>query len=384
MSKTRIFVSSTCFDLSQVREDIRNCIVNLGHEALLSEYPSFPVYPDLSTIENCKKNVRENTDLFFLIVGGRRGSLDTVSGRSITNLEYETAKQHGIDSFVFVSESVLTMLPVWEKNPTADFTPTVDYPEVFLFIKNLQTDNRWTFPFERASEITEIIRNQLSIFLRELINRKKEGRLKPLSEFANETPRAQQIALDRPNFWEFLLTEELLKSKLARIKRDFDDLERGLIFHRSLPMKGRELIPWISAKCNDLMSLVRLLKISVEDELPRGWGPPGSPGDAEEILRGVNKIDTACKELLNWEIDTRYVIPSDPFVKLKEKMKGWTFQLIREMETLIEELGKPFREPNPRGDYTIKLVFRSPEGAEEYIAEIERLRAHPEEWMDEY
>jgi hypothetical protein len=65
MSKTRIFVSSTCFDLSQVREDIRNCIVNLGYEPLLSEYPSFPVYPDLSTIENYNKNVRENTNLFF-------------------------------------------------------------------------------------------------------------------------------------------------------------------------------------------------------------------------------------------------------------------------------------------------------------------------------
>lgn len=384
MSKTRIFVSSTCFDLAQIREDIRNCVIGLGHEALLSEYSSFPVYPDTSTVENCKKNVRENTDIFFLIVGGRRGSLDIASGKAITNVEYETAKQHGLDSFIFVSRSLLNLLPVWEKNPTADFTPCVDCSEVFLFVKNLQADNKWIFSFEKASEIAEIIKHQLSVFLRDLVTRKRAGKLTPISEFANETPHAQQLALDRPRFWEFFLTEELLKSKLAQLRRHFDDLERGLIFQRSLPMKGREFFPWVNAKCNDLVSLVHVIKITVEEELPRAWGPLGSPGDAVEILHATNKIEQACKDLFNWEVDVRSVIPPKAFMKLKDRMRGWTFQLLREMEMLTEELGKPFRRPNPEGSHMINVVFKSPDGIEECQAEMERLIARPEEWMDEY
>ena len=38
MSKTRIFLSSTCYDLAAVREHLRECILSLGHEPLLSEY----------------------------------------------------------------------------------------------------------------------------------------------------------------------------------------------------------------------------------------------------------------------------------------------------------------------------------------------------------
>lgn len=384
MSKTRVFVSSTCFDLSQVREDIRNCLIQLGHDPLLSEYPSFPVSPDLGTIENCKKNVRENTDIFLLIVGGRRGSLDVDLGKPVTNIEYETAKEEGIDTFVFVSRSMLDLLPIWENNPTANFSPQVDYPEVFLFSKNSKADQKWLFPFDKASEITEIIKHQFSVFLRELIGRKKEGKLRPLREFANETPRAQQIALDRPRFWEYLLTEELLKSKLTIIKRGFNDLQRGLIFRPSVPMKGREFIPWVGARCRDLESLVRLIKIAVEEELPRAWGPLGVAGDVVHILAAVNKLNQACTELLNWEIELGSVIPPEAFVNLKERMKGWTSQLLSEMERLAEELGKPFRQPNPSGQYTINLVFEAPPGVDELVAEVQRLCEHPEEWLDAY
>lgn len=384
MSKTRVFVSSTCFDLSQLREDIRNCIIQLGHEPLLSEYPSFPVSPDLGIVENCKKNVRENTDIFFLVVGGRRGSLDVDLGKSVTNIEYETAKEHAIDTFVFVSRPVLNLLPVWEKNPTADFAPHVDYPEVFSFVKNVQADQKWIFPFEKASEITEIIKHQLSVFLKELISRKKEGKLRPLKEFTNETVRARQIALDRPRFWEYLLTEELLRSKLTKVRRDFNDLQRGLIYKKSAPMKGHDLTAWLSSKCNDLISLVQLVNLALTEELRSSWGPPGKAGDAVEILRAVDKVILGCNELLNWEIDLRSVIMPKSFIELIEHMKGWTSELLIEVDKVPDELAKPFSQANPSGQYTINLVFKAPPSVTEFVAEVQRLSEHPEEWLDDY
>src|SRR5215813_10341220 len=152
MSRTKIFVSSTFFDLAQVREDIRTTILQLGHEPLLNEYPSFPVSPNVDTIENCKKAVR-GSDFFVLIIGGRRGSLDPVSGKSVTNVEYEAAIQAGIDCFVFVSEQVMTLLEVWKKTPDADFAAMVDSPRVFEFVSEISTAQQWIFSFKRASEI---------------------------------------------------------------------------------------------------------------------------------------------------------------------------------------------------------------------------------------
>lgn len=47
MKRPALFVSSTCYDLKQVRSDIRQFLEDLGLEPLLSEFDSFPINPDL-------------------------------------------------------------------------------------------------------------------------------------------------------------------------------------------------------------------------------------------------------------------------------------------------------------------------------------------------
>jgi Domain of unknown function (DUF4062) len=82
-----VFVSSTCYDLNQVRADLRRFLEGMGFDAILSETPAFPVNPQISPVENCLRAVKERADIFVLIVGARYGSQNE-SGRSITNLEY--------------------------------------------------------------------------------------------------------------------------------------------------------------------------------------------------------------------------------------------------------------------------------------------------------
>ena len=51
-----VMVSSTFYDLRQIRTDLSVFISdNLGYIPLLSEFPSFPVDPDVDTIENCRR-----------------------------------------------------------------------------------------------------------------------------------------------------------------------------------------------------------------------------------------------------------------------------------------------------------------------------------------
>ena len=55
-----VFISSTCFDLRQVREDLREFFIdNYGFDVMLSEFDSFPIDPCRGTFENCLKNVDE-------------------------------------------------------------------------------------------------------------------------------------------------------------------------------------------------------------------------------------------------------------------------------------------------------------------------------------
>ena len=383
MSKTRIFVSSTCYDLASIREEIRNCILELGHTPLLSEFPSFPVLPDMKTIDNCKRIVRENTDIFILIIGGKRGSLDLETNKPITNIEYEASKEEGLDTFIFVSRPVISLLSIWEKNPGADFSPTVDYPDVFKFIKEITTEQKWIYTFDKNNEIKEIIKDQLSIFLRNLIDRKKQGKLSPLKEFVNESKRAQQIALEKPKFWEFLLTGELLNSKMAEINKSFEQLRRGLIFRKSRKLRGQEFLDWAVSKFEDMLVIRELIKVSITKEFYRSWGEPGVPGDQIEIKHTVDKIIEACNELFEMEAEVHFIKPPQSFIKLKQLLEGCSSQLIAQINYLKDEMMRIFQQPTVDGEYKIKLVFEDLPNIDALMEEIDRLNKSREEWIHE-
>lgn len=94
-------MSSTCYDLKQIRQNIRTFIEDdLGYEAILSEYDSFPVDPDKDTVNNCLRVVEQRADIMVLIVGCRYGYVTERGEKSITNLEYLRARAKGIPIFV--------------------------------------------------------------------------------------------------------------------------------------------------------------------------------------------------------------------------------------------------------------------------------------------
>jgi hypothetical protein len=375
MSKTTILVSSTCYDLAAVREDLRRFLMQLGHDPLLSEYPSFPVQPNETTIHNCKKNVETYTDLVVLIVGGRRGALDPATGKSVTNIEYDTAKAHGIPCFVFVNRAMLGLLPIWKKNPSADFSPTVDFPEVFSFIERIQVENHWIFSFEKTGEIQECLSIQLSTMFKDLLGRARVGTIDPTADYANESAKAQKLAREKPKFWEYILTAELLENKLAEVRRQMDRLSNGLANVPTRPINGRMFFAWQQAKLTDLMSAVQ----AFEKQLPviqESWGPPGKPGDPRQIRQSVNDLVQLCYGLIDWEKDLRATAPPEPARRVAETMRGWTEFILREVERLPGELLKPLSEPpQPGRVVNILLTIKAPP-FDEYQAALEELKSN--------
>jgi hypothetical protein len=174
--------------------------------------------------------------------------------------------------------------------------------------------------------------------------------------FEDETEAARQIAFNRPSAWEYRLTAELLRSKAAEVRRGFTDLERGLVFRRTTSMKGEEFIKWATMRIQDLISLVKLFQVAVTEEIPASWGPPGVAGDPLEIKRAVNRVDSACRELLEWESELRYIVPPPAFTRLKELMAGCTAQAFNQIESLPAKLLEPLGQPNAEGEHTITLV----------------------------
>ncbi len=355
--KTRIFISSTYYDLEEIREHMSENITALGHEAVLSEFSSFPVIPSLKAIENCKHNVRENSDIFILIIGQRRGSIDSVTDRSVTNLEYETAKQNGLDIFVFVKQEILDSLQKWKDHPNEDYSAIVDSTEVFRFTHNIQIDQQWILPFTTSNEISEIIKNQLSVRLKELLDRRKEGRLKPTYEFLRESLRAQQIVLDKPKYWEFLLQEELLRTKLTKIRKGYDDLKRGLVQNNSRYLTGTEYVQWLRMKITDFRNIIHLLGIAINEECHSAVGPPGVPGDPIAIQQAADKVANGCEKLLVWETELVFTSAPDDCLEAASLIKGITFPIVEKVSSIADKMSEIFRsiEIEPGREYTLNI-----------------------------
>ena len=86
MNQLKIFLSSTCYDLKQIRTDLFEYFHSANYAPFLSENYDFPINPQKGTIDNCIDNVKNNTDIFVLVVGNRYGCQNK-NGISIRVLE---------------------------------------------------------------------------------------------------------------------------------------------------------------------------------------------------------------------------------------------------------------------------------------------------------
>ena len=73
MAKPRVFVSSTFYDLKQVREDLDRFISGLGYEAVLHEEGDV-AYGKESPPEAYVHREIELCDILICVIGGRYGS----------------------------------------------------------------------------------------------------------------------------------------------------------------------------------------------------------------------------------------------------------------------------------------------------------------------
>lgn len=103
--KLQVFVSSTYTDLIEERQAAVEAILQAGHIPAGMELFSAGNDSQLQTIYKWI----DESDVYMLILGGRYGSIDTKTGKSYTQLEYEYALSKNIPIFsIVLSDSYLT------------------------------------------------------------------------------------------------------------------------------------------------------------------------------------------------------------------------------------------------------------------------------------
>lgn len=302
-------MSSTCYDLAQVRADLRDFIGELGYTPFLSEFASFPVDLSTTTAENCVAAVEKHADLFVLVVGGRYGSTMPGHDRSITNVEYLTARRLGVPVYAFVLRSVLEMLPAWKDNPTGDFSRFVESPKVFEFVEELRgAGGVWVFSFDRAQDIVATLREQLAVLAKELLDLRRKVVARPFSPTLGLlAPTALRLALEQPPQWEIRLFHAVLADELERRRSRRFDLLHGLDSSKAETLDERELPCRISPTARRLAAFIGATMQVIDSALPAAMGPPGTPGDAEELVFSAQRLAACYEDVLDVALDVRHL-----------------------------------------------------------------------------
>lgn len=203
MPATRVFVSSTCYDLNVTRGQIRTIVNRIGHIPVMSDFLEVLYDPDEHTHESCIREV-SGCDVVVLLIGGRFGgkgvpkaieaaAANDVEGLtdeqrrclSITQLEICRAISDGIPVYTFVQQQVWHDHRVYEMNkdspqinkmkfPSIEKPATAKYIFEFINFLRQRSAGNSILAYTRLEEVEDALRQQWSaLFQRMLKERRK-------------------------------------------------------------------------------------------------------------------------------------------------------------------------------------------------------------------
>lgn len=319
MNNLNIFVSSTCYDLSQIRVDLSEFIENSGHKSILSEFDNFPISPELNTIENCIKIVKENADILILIVGNRYGNI-IENGKSITNNEFLVAKQKGIPIFCFIEKNTLNAINFWKNNKDGDFSNIVDNTKIFEFIVDIRENSKiWTFPFEKAQDIVKILKIQLSYLFKSSLKVKKILD-DNIPEFLNLnlSEKSLKILIEKKDLYEYLFLAQVLVDEIEKKEFLKNDIEYSIITEpKHIIHDVSDVIKWSSERFSTANNIVGGFSNITNIALPKFINEPGKPSDIKGLYYFAIKYAELYESLLNWTIETKSTLIDDEFEFVK-------------------------------------------------------------------
>ena len=202
----KVFVSSTCYDLREVRNQIQRFLSStLGYTPVLSDYNDVFFDPELHTHSSCVEAVAD-CDMMILIIGDRFGgkavsdayehlNRDEIQKElnedfndsyeqelfSITQLEVLKAIEIGIPVWTFIDRYVYNDHLTYEKNKSKDFNvtyPNIEKQETAIYIFefiNLLRKRRIgnsIFTFEHEQDIEEALKKQFAGLLEKGLKKK--------------------------------------------------------------------------------------------------------------------------------------------------------------------------------------------------------------------
>ena len=172
----KIFVSSTIYDLIDVRAELESLLRGMGISPVLSDSATsdFSPCPEKNSIETCLVNLRAS-DCLVVILSRRYGpslqkaGFDNVSA---THLEYREARSHGMPIRFYVRDRLESDYRIWRRNQGSVELTWVEDPKDYRLFDLMQEHEHlvakkpgtnWYMPFRHSVELKSLLRRDMAL-----------------------------------------------------------------------------------------------------------------------------------------------------------------------------------------------------------------------------
>ena len=327
-----------------------------------------------TTVENSRRNVRENADVFVMVVGARYGSVDAEADKSVTNLEFVEARARGVPVYVFVRKDVLAQMRVWKANPEADYSGIVDTPRVFELIDSFRGGGEvWTFEFATAEDIVNTLRNQFAYLVQDALELRQlaRGQDRLLAELEGE---ALILALRRDQYWDVRLFATVLEEELDGRETLRREIEHGLASKDVTFVHVVDLGSWAQDRLHEVQRLAQTATTILNNYLPQVCGEDAVPSELVDVARRLAQV---WEDSARWTLRCRSVRVDERAERLVDLLANANAHMLEELwefgHTIIPRLDKAIEALADGGPSDLDLVLTLTADVDEFVEEIARL-----------
>jgi hypothetical protein len=183
-----------------------------------------------------------------------------------------------------------------------------------------------------------------------------------LEEFGRLSYLAERLILERGDYWEYLLSAEVLRYELGPVVRRWRALKSGLYTKPFKRIPKEQSFSWVADRIHEVGTIVTAFGQLNHDELQRAWGAPGVAGDDVEIVTTCRLFVEMCSRALDWEESVQFARVDDIFVELRDLLCGVAGTLIEQVELIPTFLTQTLSGSPTSGEFVLQLTVKLPDG----------------------
>ncbi|MNJ44026.1 hypothetical protein D3C77_390590 [compost metagenome] len=189
-----------------------------------------------------------------------------------------------------------------------------------------------------------------------------------IEEFGRLSYLAERLILEKDDYWEYLLTAEVLRFEIAPTLRRWDALRRGLYAKPILRVSRDDSFEWFNDKSQEILLVVAAFSNLVNYELAKTWGEPGVAGSDVDIVSVCRLFAETCSSALQWEESVRFSRVDEDFSEVRDMLIGVAGDLIEQTAKIPKFLTESLAPRPTSGTYEMSLTIALPDGWEKKAA----------------